>query len=66
MFHFLFPYFSHKHAAARVLQNTWRVVLRRRELEGNDKSLRLAASQRGLLRAILALVAFPNPFSSEF
>ncbi|PAV83541.1 hypothetical protein WR25_08170 [Diploscapter pachys] len=51
---------GHKHAAARVLQCTWRLILRQREskkeLEQNQRSLqfKFAAAQRNLLNAILA------------
>lgn len=44
---------QHKHAAARVLQNTWRTVLRSRS---TDKlaQVKLAAAQRALLSSIVA------------
>ncbi|CAI4231527.1 unnamed protein product [Auanema sp. JU1783] len=46
---------DHKHAAARVLQNTWRSILLKRALEAHRSTqgaLRLASAQRGLLRAV--------------
>ncbi|CAI5452422.1 unnamed protein product [Caenorhabditis angaria] len=48
---------KHKNAAACVLQNTWRTVLRTREYsEKNSKTyqMRVAAAQRALLISILA------------
>ncbi|CAJ0939552.1 unnamed protein product, partial [Mesorhabditis belari] len=48
---------THKNCAARVLQNTWRTVLKRREVEkegpGQKAVMKLRAAQRALLRAIL-------------
>ncbi|CAB3397250.1 unnamed protein product [Caenorhabditis bovis] len=48
---------EHKHAAACVLQNTWRTVLRSREYEKKNSKrnhVQLAAAQRALLSSILS------------
>ncbi|CAJ0582168.1 unnamed protein product, partial [Mesorhabditis spiculigera] len=48
---------THKNCAARVLQNTWRTVLRRRDAEReaapSKSMLKLRAAQRALLRAVI-------------
>ncbi|CAD6198382.1 unnamed protein product [Caenorhabditis auriculariae] len=47
---------EHKHAAARVLQNTWRAVLRSRECAkakpNSRPNLKLASAQRALLASV--------------